>query len=156
MEGQRTHLKMFVAAVTSKVMTDQDIIELYDLLLKDHEGSQIIPTASVAFHHKRPAAMMDYCRKRLEKLADDDCRMLIRQLDDPEIEDESVAQTLEVLEDKLRKSDYVAAFALVLQVRPKAVRIAHRDAADSARSTLGMIAGLLDLFSDMNMLDDDE
>lgn len=149
LEEEQTHLNMFVGAVQSPTITDSDVACLYDLLLKDYSDSPIIPVASQEFQRRRPAAMMDYCRTRLNGLNDPDCVMLMRQLDDAETDDESVAMTLGVLRNKLRSRDYVAAFALAVQVRPESVRIAHRQMAGSARSAIGMVVDVLSMLEDL-------
>jgi hypothetical protein len=149
MEESRTHLDMFVAAVNSPAMNDTDVTELYDLILRDHESSDIVPLASQEFQRKRPAAMMDYCRSILSAQNDDDCRMLMRQLDDPEVEDESVATTLQVLRDKLRDKHYIAAFALAVQLRPAAIRLAYHNATGPGKlMAVGLMGALLALFEE--------
>lgn len=125
MKDGMLHFRMFIDAVKSSVLTDADIVELYDRLLRDYGKSHCLIPATMVFHCHRVTALMDYCRERLEAMNDDDCRMLLWQIDDPDVDDESVSMTAVVLWEKLARSDHILAISLVNEYRPGAVKIIY-------------------------------
>ncbi len=85
---------MLMSSLKSPALNDQDVTDLFELLLQQVGNRQVglVMSAMVAFSDKKPALYADIVRRRLAASRDSTIALLLRQLDDPEVPDETIDQ----------------------------------------------------------------
>jgi len=106
------HLEMLEASVDSPTLTDQDRLELFELVIdfcrgKTPDAKILIETIS-RFHDRKPALYADCVRTWFSKHhQDEDVLTLLRQISDPEVDEEAVSRSLVHLAGRCRAHDKI-------------------------------------------------
>lgn len=112
----KQHIDMLVSSLKSPVLNDQDVTELFGLLLEQvgpRQAGLVIP-AITAFSNEKPALYADIVRQRLAANKDSAIALLFRQLDDPEVPDETIDRSIRSAIDEVRENLTDTDLALVL------------------------------------------
>lgn len=92
---------MFLASLSSEVMTKEDRAQLFRMLLeKGRNRPELLTPAIGQFQNMYYSVFAEIALEELAKEKDSDVDTLLRQLDDPEIEDDAIIRSLEVLIEK--------------------------------------------------------
>lgn len=106
------HLEMLGASVDSPTLNDQDRLELFELVIdfcrgKTPDGKTLIETIS-RFHDRKPALYADCVRHWFTtRNQDGDVQTLLRQTEDPEVDEEAVSRSLVHLAHRCRNRDQI-------------------------------------------------
>lgn len=104
------HLEILKSAVVSPVFSDQDRQELFELVVGFCRGKNASDATLVRilnqFHEHRPALYSDCVRSWFTKRhRDEDVQTLLRQLADPEVDEEAVVRSILHLVKRSRNND---------------------------------------------------
>lgn len=115
-ENLKQHIDMLVSSLKSPVLNDQDITELFGLLLEQVGNHQagLVMSAMIAFSDEKPALYADIVRRRLASSRESTVALLLRQLDDPEVPDETIDRSIRLAIEETRKNQTSTDLALVL------------------------------------------
>jgi len=105
------HLYMFTTSLGNKTFSDQDLTDLFNLLLEQTSAEQAdeILQAVKMFFDTKPALYADIVREKLSKDRDSAIALLLRQLDDPEVDSEAIGRSIKHMGREVKKKgrDYL-------------------------------------------------
>jgi len=87
---------MLASSLNSPVLNDQDVTELFGMLLEksSHYSARQIMPVLLKFSSLKPALYSDVVRNRMKTCKDCSIALLLRQLDDPEVPDDTIERSI--------------------------------------------------------------